>query len=141
MLLLPSCKQRLFQSTLPHGERQSLAVVAFGVIEFQSTLPHGERPTHRKVIFIPVSFNPRSHTGSDNDPKKTWTKYIVVSIHAPTRGATDKLCYDLLLTLFQSTLPHGERLRLTYQAFPLACFNPRSHTGSDELPLHAYLQT
>ncbi|SMP72818.1 hypothetical protein SAMN06296020_1353, partial [Anoxynatronum buryatiense] len=34
----------MFQSTLPHGERQlSLNGVA-AVLVFQSTLPHGERP-------------------------------------------------------------------------------------------------
>ena len=34
----------LFQSTLPHGERQKDADALKKLSEFQSTLPHGERP-------------------------------------------------------------------------------------------------
>ena len=33
-----------------------------------------------------------------------------VSIHAPTWGATSKSGYSCVLAVFQSTLPHGERL-------------------------------
>ena len=76
--------------------------------EFQSTLPHGER-----LSFLPhsvniVSFNPRSHTGSDLCILVE-VDAQVVSIHAPTRGATvdqaERVCHEQ----FQSTLPHGER--------------------------------
>ena len=35
---------------------------------------------------------------------------VVVSIHAPTWGATFKAFYLFFYALFQSTLPHGERL-------------------------------
>ncbi len=34
--------------------------------QFQSTLPHGERLPHCKHRQLQSSFNPRSHTGSDN---------------------------------------------------------------------------
>ena len=98
---------------------------------FQSTLPHGERPhRHADAAALPC-FNPRSHMGSDFRPDTTFTNdsgfnprshmgsdlimklYIlneVVSIHAPTWGATsyDEAADPLLW--FQSTLPHGERL-------------------------------
>ena len=33
-----------FQSTLPHGERLILFLIASTLTLFQSTLPHGERP-------------------------------------------------------------------------------------------------
>ncbi len=56
-----------FQSTLPHGERLSGLRVSNLVDEFQSTLPHGER--HLTVRWA--------------------LKYRVISIHAPTRGATN----------------------------------------------------
>ena len=58
----------------------------------------------------------------------------VISIHAPTRGATVCCCLPLLhLVQFQSTLPHGER-RVASSLIVLAGdFNPRSHTGSDPL--------
>ena len=37
-------RRNLFQSTLPHGERQEEAAELIHAISFQSTLPHGERP-------------------------------------------------------------------------------------------------
>ena len=77
-----------------------------------------------------------------------------VSIHAPTRGATstslaasahiflfqstlphgERLGHVLLaccIKLFQSTLPHGERQMLSGSTARTSGFNPRSHTGSD----------
>jgi len=78
-----------------------------------------------------------------------------VSIHAPARGATrfillfsrGDICFNprsrtgsdtllfqsvILYFLFQSTLPHGERLLMPIIISPrLLCFNPRSRTGSD----------
>ena len=78
-----------FQSTLPHGERQSARVVSSGTSWFQSTLPHGERRCAPSLP-TPIScFNPRSHTGSD-------------------RFRADHL---IGYREFQSTLPHGERHR------------------------------
>ena len=122
---------RRFQSTLPHGERQT----------------PGYQPPHRP------GFNPRSRTGSDDGlfisclfsivsvhaPARgaTWNRplrapAILVSIHAPARGATPHWYRHRLLdsvsihapargatglsvveiltpTWYQSTLPHGER--------------------------------
>ena len=36
---------------------------------------------------------------------------------------------------FQSTLPHGERPMAIEVSSIVACFNPRSHMGSDSAPL------
>ena len=55
------------------------------------------------------NFNPRSHEGSDDDKKDT-QKITVISIHAPTKGAT-------MLTNTGVTIYNN--------------FNPRSHEGSD----------
>ena len=78
-------------------------------------------------------FNPRTHTGCDGSPLRS-TATILVSIHAPTRGATYTqhggcsvlhgfnprthtgcdLCrtsFSTSLPLFQSTHPHGVRRR------------------------------
>ena len=55
-----------FQSTLPRGERQSLALDMAIENAFQSTLPRGERPGYTV------------YTGQTGD----------VSIHAPAGGAT-----------------------------------------------------
>ena len=83
--------------------------------------------------------------------------FITISIHAPTRGATDALqlycrghsnfnprshegsdckmavCY-LEPEIFQSTLPRGERrLENLLEEIEKEDFNPRSHEGSDVL--------
>ena len=80
----------MFQSTLPRGERpiKGIEVIAYKGM-FQSTLSRGERltkvsPTPTK----PSGFNPRSHEGSNMGRIKTFEDAVVVSIHAPTRGAT-----------------------------------------------------
>ncbi len=78
----------IFQSTLPQGERREFLEVPEGGELFQSTLPQGERPriNHSNLC------------------------YMIISIHAPARGATRILHLRYLLCyLFQSTLPQGER--------------------------------
>ena len=101
------------------------------------------------------SFNPRSHEGSDSARQDGAGKIIIVSIHAPTKGATRTgLSTIQIHRLFQSTLPRRERHRLpqcsrspirvsihaptkgataqgTSQMTAGAGFNPRSHEGSD----------
>ena len=123
------------------------------LIKFQSTLPREERPVRRYSLpLISVNFNPRSHERSDETYK---TLYIsdLISIHAPTRGATLlKLAISISL-IFQSTLPREERQyfdepnetpaefqsTLPREERPFSAtieglfldFNPRSHERSD----------
>ena len=54
-----------------------------------------------------------------------------VSIHAPTKGATNVNASGYLILRFQSTLPRRERQ--SYNRIIQSCksFNPRSHEGSD----------
>ena len=66
-------------------------------------------------VGVYIDFNPRSHEGSDLQ-RLVYHEIIVISIHAPTRGAT--LLWSLLSMLraiFQSTLPRGERLAQQYE--------------------------
>ena len=130
-----------------------------------------------KKLALYKCFNPRTHTGCDSLklsftlslPKFQSThphgvrRYVirrilrraVVSIHAPTRGATllgDNWrvldpCFNPRThtgcdrrrmrchpypTGFQSTHPHGVR-HYPLSILPLArCFNPRTHTGCDD---------
>ncbi len=122
---------------------------------FQSTHPHGVRPperynfdyifnsfnprTHtgcdlqlRATIYSPVCFNPRTHTGCDA-AHLAGAGYLTVSIHAPTRDATEiqtrpyRICnvsihaptqgatqwqrIGTAVATFQSTHPHRVRLR------------------------------
>ena len=80
---------------------------------FQSTLPRGERQKTFKIAWcFSRNFNPRSHEGSDGDrshrysnsnkfqstlprgerPNNPFEKYnSKISIHAPTRGATQTI--------------------------------------------------
>ena len=98
---------------------------------FQSTLPRGERPTRiMTVLQRSKHFNPRSREGSDGN-NAWYSASILISIHAPARGATltgtpisgtrmisihapargATYIQDILKAnrLFQSTLPRGER--------------------------------
>ena len=79
-------------------------------MKFQSTLPRGERRSRELLHPLAVQcFNPRSRAGSDL--KKGELKLSdQVSIHAPARGATYIPIGCTSLTMFQSTLPRGERL-------------------------------
>ena len=84
----------------------------------------------RCSVILTANFNPRSHKGSDEDfidlaerlvisihaPTRGATPIIsvskcedVISIHAPTRGATRPKGIAERAKLFQSTLPQGER--------------------------------
>ena len=54
---------------------------------FQSTLPRGERPSQALNT----------------------TNNLSISIHAPTRGATERELVATVSVVFQSTLPRGER--------------------------------
>ena len=103
-----------------------------------------------------MDFNPRSHEGSDiaNLCPLFWICFI--SIHAPTRGATeytgraacscehfnprshegsDYGCFNActLVCGFQSTLPRGERRAKQDSHRAVHDFNPRSHEGSDNI--------
>jgi len=76
-----------FQSTPPRGGRPRLVLPYRGALKFQSTPPRGGRLWD---IWLSASI-------------------LLVSIHAPARGAT-KLGYGYLpLYLFQSTPPRGGR--------------------------------
>ena len=56
-------------------------------------------------------FNPRTHTGCDVGKEVQAPTYWGVSIHAPTRGATAQHADLTVSPLFQSTHPHGVRLK------------------------------
>ena len=130
--------------------------------QFQSTLPQGERlPQSWRKLGRLENFNPRSHKGSDGGrPSKKNSGYI--SIHAPTRGATDTIysvdfCTKISIHAptrgatcwfqdpasecrFQSTLPQGERRFFHGGICPVCDFNPRSHKGSDFFPPPAIIK-
>ena len=64
----------------------------------------------------------------------------VVSIHAPTRGATVPIKrYTFSLIAFQSTHPHGVRRLSCCWCAGTGGFNPRTHTGCDIYAYCAYI--
>ena len=102
----------IFQSTLPREERPMQATASSRIWSFQSTLPREERHkahwaykviglyfnprSHErsdvKILSIAINlmyFNPRSHERSDNK-RMPVSSYYLISIHAPTRGATNQ---------------------------------------------------
>ena len=98
-------------------------------------------------------FNPRSHERSD-EALKLELQNVSISIHAPTRGATERNHHDsnairfqstlpreerphamvsyIGYIVFQSTLPREERPSKTMAARRQMNFNPRSHERSDK---------
>ena len=81
---LASCT---FQSTLPREERHNYIRTNLPRRKFQSTLPREERLAALKLV----------QEGKE------------ISIHAPTRGATDTPALRDKINEFQSTLPREER--------------------------------
>ena len=77
-----------------------------------------------------VCFNPRTHTGCDQENERY--KFMrLVSIHAPTRGATFNTGRKVKSFRFQSTHPHGVRRNRSKKVTEERSFNPRTHTGCD----------
>ncbi len=58
---------------------------------FQSTLPRRERPKRFSVALAKLDFNPRSREGSDARSTLQCNLFILISIHAPAKGATYNL--------------------------------------------------
>ena len=100
-----------FQSTLPQGERQTSPSVPLYIREFQSTLPQGERHKENKEDVTMSEFQSTLPQGERRTMGKRTTTTTMISIHAPTRGATIISDVPPGKPKFQSTLPQGERLK------------------------------
>ena len=99
--------------------------------QFQSTLPRRERRCICRASSRCVRFNPRSHEGSDRRYKRKCYKSMV-SIHAPTKGATGLLPgWRGISPGFNPRSHEGSDLSCLSTSLTLFCFNPRSHEGSD----------
>ena len=90
--------------------RLEFASYTYDDFKFQSTHPHGVRPFMGTPwdIIIKVSIHAPTRGATQFNPMQS--QVCFVSIHAPTRGAT--LCTQLRVCycMFQSTHPHGVRL-------------------------------
>ncbi len=98
-------------------------------------------------------FNSRAHVGRDYSKCLFCKNMVVVSIHAPTWGATIRSCHLRLSvkvsihaptwgatavnagvnngSMFQFTRPRGARQTPTGSNMMRACFNSRAHVGRD----------
>ena len=110
-----------FQSTLPREERRNISFSVINYLLFQSTLPREERQKCRVWLNNQRNFNPRSHERSDTSALHMYVIYVI-SIHAPTRGATMKVQLHPHHRRFQSTLPREERLHAVYFFHTLQIF-------------------
>ena len=70
----------------------------------------GRDPKSLNTLIGLRSFNPRAHAGRDCNPRPIFNQRVV-SIHAPTRGATEAKANNDTTRTFQSTRPRGARLR------------------------------
>ena len=102
----------MFQSTLPRRERHFYGMAGNSFAVFQSTLPRRERLwSGAKKAWKKVSFNPRSHAGSDAVARYN---------HSYSQG-------------FNPRSHAGSDWSGAKKAWKKVSFNPRSHAGSDLL--------
>ena len=103
-------KIKLFQSTLPRGERRDNAAILYGHENFNPRSREGSDKVGSVYIQNNTcNFNPRSREGSDQAIIDVENN-VMISIHAPARGATAKPVHP---------------------CYPQRYFNPRSREGSD----------
>ena len=102
-----------FQSTHPHGVRHTVTFGGNEEILFQSTHPHGVRPFWQLFHCLNTD---------------------IVSIHAPTRGATYVMVTPFLMDVSFNPRTHTgcDQSLHTYGTQPYR-FNPRTHTGCDSV--------
>jgi len=81
--------QLRFQSTRPRGARPLLCGSLIYRLMFQSTRPRGARQPDTCTCVRGMGFNPRAREGRDKG-LTTAVRAMLVSIHAPARGATQR---------------------------------------------------
>ena len=98
----------IFQFTLPREERRQVQAQPLTLQNFNPR--SHERSDHitQSFVFRFFNFNPRSHERSDFTGDYTF-EVTLISIHAPTRGATHNAGTVGTAKEFQYTLPREER--------------------------------
>ena len=156
----PSCV-RTFQSTRPRGARRPMIAAGRGQIsvsihaptrgatstlasrsyvdQFQSTRPRGARRRTCAGASTAGCFNPRAHEGRDGGEGCVARRFLV-SIHAPTRGATTwpAACRATRIG-FNPRAHEGRDTRCSGWASRDRGFNPRAHEGRDDESRHRRL--
>ena len=121
----------MFQSTLPRRERLTILSITLLITKFQSTLPRRERPFSKATTVRVLEFQstlPRRERRN----LKVVEPSPLVSIHAPTQGATGLSVPPASLTPCFNPRSHaGSDLTVNDAQIIIVRFNPRSHAGSD----------
>ena len=122
----------IFQSTLPRRERRRTDAAAPVLTGFQSTLPRRERPPGLCARSgCSVYFNPRSREGSDRCYDRGTSSAILISIHAPAKGATQAAEGNARQMGISIHAPAKGATFVSSKAPYEPHFNPRSREGSD----------
>ena len=121
-----------FQSTRPRGARHQTADSATPPTLFQSTRPRGAR---RAGVEDDWGFGIFQSTRPRGARLLAWTeraRLAVISIHAPTRGATgNRPGYSPRGRHFNPRAHEGRDARLVMRMAQIKDFNPRAHEGRD----------
>ena len=116
--------------------RHDAPLIGFNVQDvFQSTHPRRVRPPVPGWMAMMSNFNPRTREGCD----VPWVKRdrdLLISIHAPAKGATFSSLPTALIASFQSTHPRRVRRLRKIDGAVLADFNPRTREGCDVTVLY-----
>ena len=97
---------------------------------FNPRAREGRDPPHLPKSISDDGFNPRAREGRDLVLPIVWTQ-MLVSIHAPARGATTYHLCQQTYHVFQSTRPRGARPKLYCKTIVIVRFNPRAREGRD----------
>ena len=131
----------MFQSTHPHGVRQIRNTQYDLALLFQSTHPHGVRLNIFAQINHIYHVSIHAPTRGATDRKRGVLSGTLVSIHAPTRGATTlpASCQNRI-SCFNPRTHTGCDTDISFTSLIVKCFNPRTHTGCDYLrPSEIYI--
>ena len=124
---------RLFQSTLPRGERrfssQHVSTPKFISIHAPA---RGATITHDTLFLFFVDFNPRSREGSDRSDYITAD--VRINFNPRSREGSDKkrfIAYNAFCGYFNPRSREGSDKMNSRVVFVCMHFNPRSREGSD----------
>ena len=122
----------LFRSLLLDRERLWSLWVLRSVLSFNPRSHEGSDCFTFWFILLYFCFNPRSHEGSDGRLYGTGRLHIRFNPRSHEGSDPYREGADFIIGVFQSTLPRRERHSLATQHRQITlCFNPRSHEGSD----------
>ena len=122
--VLPYSSKRRFNPRTHTGCDHFICAKSIVNTWFQSTHPHGVRLPKNNVVLAEglVSIHAPTRGATEKNLKLSEDK-INVSIHAPTRGATRATLEPTENNVFQSTHPHGVRLSFSlYNNLPPTLF-------------------